>query len=163
MTTFYDFEPSAQTNFQFQPTLDGSIYVVSTTWSLFGQRWYVNCYDLSGGLVFTLPLIGSPTGVDVESLAWALGTASATTSIPHGYGIGEVLELTIAGCAPGGWNGLQECRITGPDSFEYALASDPGATTALGVVQYDINMADGYFESSTFVFREANSQFEVSP
>lgn len=66
MTTFTQFAPSVSKNFTFQPTLDGQVYSVVVTWSLFGQRWLVNCYDLSGNLVFARPLRSSPNGTDIN-------------------------------------------------------------------------------------------------
>lgn len=60
MTT-YAFSPSPTAPFQFQPTLDGATYNCVVTWNIFGNRYYVNCYNLSGTLVFCLPLISSPT------------------------------------------------------------------------------------------------------
>ena len=66
MTTQTQFTPSVSQNFTFQPTLDGQVYNVTVTWSLFGQRWLVNCYDLSGNLVFARPLRSSPNAVDIN-------------------------------------------------------------------------------------------------
>lgn len=66
MTTFTQFTPSVSKNFTFQPTLDGQVYSVVITWSLFGQRWLVNCYDLSGNLVFVRPLRSSPNDADIN-------------------------------------------------------------------------------------------------
>ena len=69
MTTLYQFQPSPTSAFQFQPTFDGDTYTCTVTWNLFGQRWYVNCYDLSGNWIFTLPRIGSPDGYDISLTA----------------------------------------------------------------------------------------------
>ena len=67
MTTVYTpFTPSVTTPFLFQPTFDGDIYTVIVTWNLFGRRYYVNCYTLSGTLIFSLPLIGSPLNYDIS-------------------------------------------------------------------------------------------------
>ena len=66
MTTYTQFTPSVSQNFSFQPTLDGQVYNVVVTWSLFGQRWLVNCYDLSGALVFARPLRSSPNNADIN-------------------------------------------------------------------------------------------------
>jgi hypothetical protein len=60
--TSYKFIPSNITAFSFQPTLDGVVYNIIVVWSLFGQRYYVNCYTNTGSLVFSLPLIGSLDG-----------------------------------------------------------------------------------------------------
>jgi hypothetical protein len=65
MTTFA-FTPSQTAAFTFQPVLDGSTYNVVVTWNIFGQRYYVNCYDLSGNLIFALPLISSPVGTPIS-------------------------------------------------------------------------------------------------
>lgn len=66
MTTFVDFKPSLQGPFQFQPTLDGAVYNVIVTWNIFGRRYYVNLYDLSGSLIVSIPLIGSPPDYDIN-------------------------------------------------------------------------------------------------
>lgn len=65
MTT-YDFQPSVNAPFQFQPTLDGQTYTVIVTWNLFGQRYFVSCYSLAGALVFSVPMVGSPLDFDIS-------------------------------------------------------------------------------------------------
>ena len=162
MTTYTDFQPSTQQAFQFQPTLDGNVYTVIVTWNLFGARYYINVYSLDGTLILCTALAGSPTGVAIESLDWGLGQVFVTTSVPHNYDVGDTLELSIAGCEPDAYNGAYRCLVTGPDKLVYPLSTDPGAATSLGVVNYDISMVEQYF-ASTLVFREASSQFEVSP
>ena len=76
MTTYTQFQPSVSRNFQFQPTLDGQVYSVVITWSLFGQRWLVNCYDLSGTLVFARPLRSSPNNADINIAAGYFNTST---------------------------------------------------------------------------------------
>lgn len=66
--TSYLFTPSSTANFQFQPTLDGQQYNVIATWNVFGSRYYINIYTLSGALVYTMPLIGSPPGFNISLL-----------------------------------------------------------------------------------------------
>ena len=90
MTTYTLFTPGPQAPFQFNATLDGQQYLVIITWNIFGQRWYVNIYDLYGNLVLAIAMAGSP-----------------------------------------------------PD--------------------YNINLVQGYFTTSTFVYRVATNSFEVSP
>ena len=68
MTT-YDFQPSSTTPFQFQPTLDGSVYTVIVTWNLAGARYYINVYALDGTLIVSLPRVGSPLGYDISLVA----------------------------------------------------------------------------------------------
>ena len=65
---------------------------------------------------------GSPDGIAVESLSWSTdGTAPATTTAPHGYKVGTVVALTIAGAVPNGYNGLVDALISGPDSIEVRM------------------------------------------
>lgn len=68
MTTIR-FTPSPKSNFQFQPTLDGTVYNCLIKWNLFGQRYYLNIYTLQRVLVVCLPLIGSPNDYDISLTA----------------------------------------------------------------------------------------------
>lgn len=169
MTTYVDFVPSSSAPFQFQPTLDGQVYNAVVTWNISvlstaaPQRYYINLYALDGTLIFALPLIGSPTGFEIESLSWANGSVTVTTTTPHGYRIGQTIALTISSCTPTAYNGVFNCLILSPSNFSYPLPSNPGVETSLGNVIYNINLASGYFQTSTLVFREASQQFEVNP
>jgi hypothetical protein len=71
MTTYVLFQPSATVNFTFQTTfvdLQGNTnsYNLVVTWNYGGQRYYLNCYDNSGTLVYCLPMIGSPDDFDIN-------------------------------------------------------------------------------------------------
>ena len=160
--TIFPFLPSNTAPFQFQPTLDGDVYTVVVTWNLFGRRYYANVYQLDGTLVVSLPVIGSAGGVGISSIVWGGGKVTVTTAVPHGYRVTSTVAVTISGCAPDAFNGRYDCAITGPTTFFYLLANDPGTFTLLGVASYDISLTAGYFDS-TLVFREAAQQFEVSP
>ena len=163
MTTFFEFIPSAVSPFSFQPTLDGTVYQVTVTWNLFGQRYYANCYTLDGTLVFSLPLIGSPSGINLQDLVWQPGGAvTATVVTPHGLPIGAVGHFTIVDTTPDSYNGTFQVAALTATSFNYPLASDPGSPTKLGSAQYNINIAGGYF-TSTLVWRPSSNRFEVSP
>lgn len=65
----------------------------------------------------------------LTSITWATGTATATATSPHGIPSGEIVELTIAGATPAGYNGTYACTSTGASTFTYAI-TDPGATPA---------------------------------
>lgn len=162
MTTIFPYAPSTQSVFQFQPTLDGQEYTALIPWALWGQRPYLSIYRLDGTLVVSKALVGSPIGLNVETIAWSRGVVTVQTENPHRYPIGQTIDLTMVGCAPDTYNGVQRCLITGPRTFTYQLSSNPGSFTAVGVVNYDINLVQGYF-SSTLVFRTASNQFEVTP
>lgn len=160
--TPFSFNPTLQTNFQFTPTLDGVQYSVVVNWNLFGQRYYINVSDLEGNLVACLPLIGSSGSLNLQGLTWDRGRVTAQASGVHGYTVGQTLELTMSGVSPDAYNGTFECLVTTEDEFQYDLAGFPGAVTIPGTVSYDIDLMAGYF-SSTLVFRQAASQFEVQP
>jgi hypothetical protein len=171
VTTFTDFNPSSITSppFQFQATLDGVPYNVSATWNVFGQRWYVTVTALDGTVILTTAIASSPSSFQIESLAWARGQVTAETAEPHGLKVGTVAALTLTGATPDAYNGLYECLVTGPSTFTYDLATDPGAATIFGAGAQNLNMiggvpnAAGVPFSSTLIFRESSNQFEVSP
>lgn len=168
MATF-DFAPSSAAPFQFQPVLDGNPYTATVPWVLFGARYYLNLVASDGTPIIYTAIPGSPTGLDLQALSWANGRALATVATPHGYKTGRIISLTVAGCSPAAYNGAVEALITGPSTFSYALAANPGPATAFGRASYDINMLagvpneNGDIFTSTLVFREASQQFEVNP
>ena len=163
MTTFTDFVPSNAAPFQFQPQLDGAAYNAIVTWNLFARRFYLNIYALDGTLVLSTALVGSPSGIALQSLAWANGTAKATTIAPHGYKVGKTVELTISGASPDAYNGIVDAFIVAADSFSYPIAANPGTATAFGIANYNVDLVGGYFKTSSMVFRQASQQFEVAP
>jgi len=68
-TNVISFNPANNTNFQFQATLDGAIYNVIVNWNVYGQRYYVNIYDVNNSLIVCLPSVGSPLGYDISLTA----------------------------------------------------------------------------------------------
>lgn len=162
MTTFFDFVPSNVAPFTFSPTLDGATYNVAVLWNVFGRRYYVACYDLGGNLIFTVPLIGSPGGIVLQSISWAGGVATATAFDPHGYAPGETIRLSISGASPDAYNGTVDALVVDADSFTYPIAADPGPLVAAGSASRNINLAGAWF-SSSLVYRAPSRQFEVSP
>src|ERR1700761_925389 len=102
MTSYtFTIPPPGQGPFTFSPTLDGQSYTAIVTWNAFGQRWYISLYSgASPDPVFTQPVIGSPSGIPIQGLAWADGLATVTTQEPHGYALASTLQLTIYGCGP---------------------------------------------------------------
>jgi hypothetical protein len=59
----------------------------------------------------------------LTSLTQSAGTATATTTSPHGYTNGETVALTIAGASPAGYNGTIAALITGASTFTYPVNS----------------------------------------
>jgi hypothetical protein len=162
MTTYIPFTPSTVSAPQFMPVLDGDTYVVSVRWNLYGQRYFINVYDLSGVRILTTALVTTDSGLTIDSLLWDILSkrVTVTTSIPHGYEIGEVVDLVIAGCSPDAYNGAFQVFITDETTFTYEMDTDPGIATAVGSASFLQNMVAGYF-ASTLIFR--GGQFEVNP
>jgi len=63
------FVPTNNSNFRFQATFDGSVYNVIVNWNIYGQRYYVNIYNLNNKLIVALPLIGSPLNYNISLTA----------------------------------------------------------------------------------------------
>lgn len=171
MTPFL-FTPSPQGPFQFSPTLDGVTYNGIVTWNLFGRRYYLNLFALDGTAVFTLPLIGTAAAINLASLTWADGIATATLAPITGpaenarayYEPGTLVNLTISGVQPDAYNGAIQAAILDDATFTYPLAvSDPGPASQLGMASYDVNLAGGYFKTSTLVYRAGSQTIEVTP
>jgi hypothetical protein len=157
------FQPRVGVVFSFQATLDGQQYILSVPWGVAGQRWFLKCTTLSGVVIFLLPLIGSADGITLESVAWSLGKVTLVTSAPHGIKIGTVALLTVSGVAPGAFNGTFPCSAIDEMTLTYPLPGNPGTVTALGLVAYNINIGQGYFSTSSIVFRQSSQNFEVTP
>ena len=163
MTTYFAFTPSRRSAPQFSPTLDGAQYNCVCTWNLFAQRYYLNCIDLSGNLVFSRPIVETPPAVPINSLSWSelSGLVTAVTVNPHGFAIGGSIWLTIAGASPDAYNGDVLVNVTGPSAFTYPLAANPGSNLVVGTASFMVNLAGNYFQTSSIIYR--NAQFEVSP
>lgn len=163
MTTIIPVAFSSQQAPSVSVTLDGEQYNLTMTWNLYGQRYYVNCSDLQNNLIFSLPLIGSPDGLTIQSLTWEAGVVTVETDLPPGYRPGTTVRLTVANAVPEAYNGVYDMLVTDSTKLTYELAENPGTATGPGILNTDINLAGGYFETSTLVWRTSASQLEVNP
>jgi hypothetical protein len=159
----FPFTESILQPYTFNPTMDQRVVAARVVWSLFGKRYYLRMSELTGTPIFLLPVIGSLEGFSVLSLNWLRGQVYMTTTYPHDYRVGSTLILTIRGCAPNGYNGRTRAYIPNPRQIIYNQPIYPGQPLQFGFVNYDINIAAGYFNTSRIVYRTANRQFEVSP
>ena len=71
-----------------------------------------------------------PTAAANTSIAWATGTATVTTTSPHGIPSGATVYVVIAGATPAAYNGVYLATQTGASTFTYPLVSDGGTTPA---------------------------------
>lgn len=175
MTTVVPFSPSATANppFQFQPTLDGAQYIVTTTFNIFGNRWYINIFDLSGNLILARPMTGSPPKIQA-SLTWENWLATASLTSAHNVPIGAVVNIDVTDTALT-YDGTWRAWAVDPMTLAFTLQTDPGQYGTTGNVAQDVNLIantpssydrDGNpltFFSSSLIFRTGQQQFEVSP
>ena len=73
-------------------------------------------------------------GKTISSLAWATNVVTVTTTDPHGWTIGDVIPVTIAGAAPTGYNGTFSGTVTGTTTLTYPLVTNPGSETTPGTI-----------------------------
>jgi hypothetical protein len=163
VTTLVAFQPTTYGPFQFSATLDGQNFNCVVTWNLFRKNWYLNCFDLSNNLVFSEALVGSPAALLIQSLSWANNLVTVMTDTPHGFTLGQIAKVTLVGCSPAVYNGTFNALATGPSTFTYPLSGNPGQASVAGSVQQNANLAGGYFQTSTLVYRESSNNFEISP
>ena len=167
MPTIFPFTPSNVSVFQFQPELDGAIYQATTPWLLFGARFYLNLVAIDGTPIWYGAVVGSPAAFALSTITWANGRVIVTTALPHGFRPATVVPLNVFGNVPTAFNGLVECFVTGPNSFWFTLASDPGSATVVGSASQDFNMIGGVPNSAgvpftnRLVFRQNSQNFEV--
>ena len=86
---------------------------------------------------------------------------TAVTAEPHGYALGIVVPLVISGCTPAAYNGNVQANVVDAETLTWPLNANPGTATAVGMADWIINLVQGYFQTSTMVFR--NQQFETNP
>jgi hypothetical protein len=167
MTTYTLFTPPRKTPFQFQPTLDGQVYNVSVTWNMFGQRWYLNLYDLNGNRLDTTSMVGSPDSAPVATQTWDVvrEQVTVTTILPHAIPLGVEANLTVTGAFPPAYNTTAQMIAVSPTALIYSLEADPGGpATQPGMIVQNIPLFPGqYFQTSTLLYRESTGMFEVSP
>ena len=163
MTSYYPVTPSQTTAPSVQVTLDGVLYTLTCLWSIFGQRYYVQSTSQSGAIIFLLPLVETSPAVPLSTASWteATGLVTVQTVSPLSFPIGSLVNLTIVGCSPATYNGLYPCSMLNATTFTFELGADPGLFSTPGSVSFLLNLAAGYFTTSTLIYR--NGQFEVTP
>ncbi len=75
--------------------------------------------------------LGQLRGAAVSSLTRSGGTATLTTSTPHGFVTGQ--KVVISGATQTDYNGAYTVTVTGPTTFTYTVANSP-ATPATGTI-----------------------------
>jgi hypothetical protein len=164
MTSYYPLAVNSRQAPTFMPTLDGEQYNITVIWNVSARRSYVQCQDLSGNLIFFVPLVETQPSNLLTALTYdsqntrVVGTTTNTIYAP----IGQSFYMSIINTTPSGYNGSGIGSVLNSNQFTYPLSigNYPGIATTLGALDILISLCKGYF-NSTLVYR--NRVFEVNP
>jgi hypothetical protein len=73
-------------------------------------------------------------GPVIDTLVHTLAVATCTTIANHGLSTGDYIFMT--GASPSAYNGGYNVTVTGPTTFEYTMATNPGADATGGAYVY---------------------------
>lgn len=99
------------------------------------------------------PLLAGSRAI-TSAVATAL-VVTATTTAPHGFTVGETIQLTIAAGAPSAFNGTFQCLITTTTQFTYTTAAATG--TATGTLVYTNEDVAELLASATTFFGQGSA------
>jgi hypothetical protein len=159
----FPFSPSALQNVTFQPVLGQATYSAVVTWNVFGQRWYLNLSDSNGNLVISTAVVSSQDPQGIASISWLNNLVTVTTVNPHWLPVGSKVLVYLSGNTPTGYNGLYTVTITGPSSFTFTLATNPGASVVQGSFGGVVDLSAGLVPGSMLLYYAATQQFATTP
>lgn len=91
----------------------------------------------------------------ITSITVSGGTATVTTTSPHGFTTSDTLLLTIAGATVAAFNGTFLCTVTGASAFTYVTTATGSATGTLVYTPEDVAellaMATTFFAQGSYV------------
>lgn len=159
----YPFNPTPLQNVTFNPVLNGQTYTAVVTWSVFGQRWYLNLSDSNGNLIVSTALVSSQDPQALASISWKQNVVTAETVAPHWLPLGSQALLYLSGNAPDAYNGFVLADVSGPSEFTFALTTDPGQSTAVGVFGSVVDLSAGLVPGAMLLFFAGAMQFATTP
>jgi hypothetical protein len=87
-------------------------------------------FPVKSGSYATLIDPAGSSAVALSTITISGGTATATASSPHGFSIGSIQYLVIAGAIANNYNGVQKCTITSTTQFTFSSNAGSNATAA---------------------------------
>jgi hypothetical protein len=90
------------------------------------------------------------------SIAWASGTATWTSSAPHGITVGQQELVTIAGATPVGYNGTYNVTATTANAGTYTIVN-PGSPTATAPGSWTLEDVAELNQMATTFFAQGSS------
>lgn len=159
MSTFVDFAPTGTEPFQFQPILNGTQYTALITWNIFGERYYLNLYDLSNNLIVCEALTESGPMLRC-ALTWADNVATAVCQAPHNVPIADVAYLRISQTDGSTYEGVYLGTAVDEVTLTFDLTTNPDQPVAIaGTLSFDLDLLGGYGIGSLY-FHADTQQFE---
>jgi hypothetical protein len=162
VTTYVPFRRSNVTAPRLTVVLDYQDTTMVVSWNVAAQRYYINLYTLDGVWICTVPLVETSQGQRVLAMIYNpyQGVLIARMESPMRRPPGQIVNYTLEGFSPPSINGPQECLTLADQRFSFQ-SDDPGVITVMGHASRYHNMAQGYFQYSTLIYR--NGQFETNP
>ena len=84
MTTYTQFSPQSNVNFQFNPTLDGVTYIAICTWNICQGQYYISIFSTARNLIMIRPMTGSPDNFDINLLFGYFFTSTLVYRVSSG-------------------------------------------------------------------------------
>jgi len=161
MSTLVNFTPSTLTAFQFQPTLNGTLYAATIFWNIFGNSRYLQLTDLQGNLIVYRELTSSGPQLQA-TFSWVNNVATATCLLPHNVPVGVPVNALVSE-TNSLFDGSFMALSLGPTQLTYALNTNP-LTPAMtqGQIEFPLNLVEGYLTNCFLFFYEAAQQFAFS-
>lgn len=84
------------------------------------------------GITPDIPPLASLNEFTLTSLSRSGNIVTATTSVPHGYKVGETVIISNTSGGPGNWNGSFKILTASGNTFTYSQIDANGSATVLG-------------------------------
>lgn len=84
----------------------------------------------------------------ISTIAWSSGVVTLVVGVPHGIPTGSTTTITVAGMVPTGYNGTYTATAFDTTTLNYALVTNPGASSTLGTVLYGSQIYLSAFDST---------------
>lgn len=162
MATYVPFRASNTSAPRLTVQLDYQDITMMVTWNVAAQRYFINLYTLDGVWICTVPMVETSKGQPVLTMVYdsSQGLLVGTMAAPMRRPPGQIVDYVLEGFSPSTINGLQQCLTLADQRFSFK-APDPGVISIMGHASRYQNMAKGYFQYSTLIYR--NGQFETNP
>jgi hypothetical protein len=95
------------------------------------------------------PLLAN--GINIATITWSGGTATATLSTPHGLATSDTMYGTVTGATPSGYNVTNVLfTSTGPTTLTYPIAINPGAPASIAGTFTNADVAELTYMATTY-------------